>query len=102
MADITSSDLAAALQTLKSAGATCATGTAPQRLSGCPPQQLCTLQGTELCVQVPASAASSASGAVVGAPPAILSGVGLVLIGVAVGWMLRRPLPPKEAPVDRD
>ena len=88
MADVITSDPMAAMQVLRSAGAVCASGAMPLRLQSCPPQQLCSLQGLELCVR---AAAEAPPGAVVGAPVSLFSGLGLVLIGVAIGWMLRRP-----------
>lgn len=97
MAEVTGADPALMMQALRDAGATCATGVVPQRLQSCQPQYLCSLKGVELCVQ---AAGAPVPAPVVGGPPAMFSGVGLVLIGVAVGWMLRRPTGPRGAATD--
>lgn len=108
------------LQVLRSAGAQCGNGAPQEILKACPAQGFCKLPGGELCVYglsdatrmtqitasdwhallqaVPASGASAASsGAALGeagsplGPASMLgTGTGLLLIGVAIGWVLRR------------
>jgi hypothetical protein len=105
------------LQVLRSAGAQCGTGAAQDILKACPAASFCKLPGGELCVyglneamrmtQIsaaewqtvlrsvssagpPATASSAVSGGVMSPGLASLSGLGLVLIGVAIGWILRR------------
>jgi hypothetical protein len=105
------------LQVLRSGGAQCGAGAAQEILTACPAARFCKLPGGELCVYglneatrmtqisssewqtvlrsvaapaAPASAASTVSGGVMSPGLASLSGLGLVLIGVAIGWMLRR------------
>jgi hypothetical protein len=107
------------LQVLRSAGAQCASKAPQEILKSCPADRFCKLPGGEICVYgiadaprmtqftagdwqalaaatgVPGvgSAASSAGGAgsVVSPSVAAGSGLALVLLGVAVGWFLRRP-----------
>lgn len=104
------------LQVLRSAGAQCGTGAAQQILTACPAARFCKLPGGEVCIYglpeatrmtqitadewrsalqpvsgaASASASGAAAGGFVGPGSAFLSGLGLVLIGVALGWMLRR------------
>jgi hypothetical protein len=105
------------LQVLRSAGAQCGTGATQEILTACPAARFCKLPGGELCVyglneatrmtQIsagewqavlrsvalpgpPASSSSAVSGGVMSPGLASLSGLGLVLIGVAIGWVLRR------------
>jgi hypothetical protein len=105
------------LQVLRSAGAQCGAGAPQEILSTCSAARFCKLPGGELCVyglneaahmtQIsagewqavlhtaaspgsPASSSSAAPGGVMSPGLALLSGLGLVLIGVAIGWMLRR------------
>ena len=105
------------LQVLRSGGAQCGSGAAQEILTACPAARFCKLPGGELCVyglneatrmtQIsssewqavlrtvsspgpPASASSAVSGGAVSPALASMSGVGLVLIGVGIGWMLRR------------
>lgn len=107
------------LQVLQSAGAQCGTGAAPQILKACPPARFCKLPGGEICVYGIADAprmtqfgaadwkalavATKVPGVVAlpgdvvppgepGTPAmaALGSGVGLVAVGVAIGWWLRR------------
>jgi hypothetical protein len=109
------------LQVLKSAGAQCGAGAAQEILKTCPPARFCKLPGGEICVygipdaprmtqfgaadwralavatKVPGVASLPASTVTAGgaeAPAAVAalgSGVGLVAVGVAIGWWLRRP-----------
>jgi hypothetical protein len=99
----------ATLQILQSGGAQCGTGAPPQTLKDCPPQRLCTLPGGEICVYglpqaarmteisatdwraVIGQADAAASPPTTGPAMALASGIGLVLIGVAIGYYLRRP-----------
>lgn len=98
------------LQVLRSAGAQCGTGAPPAILTACPAERFCKLPGGEVCVYgladaarmtqltpgdwqalaqaVPATAAGSAPAAIPGPP--LAWGAGLLLLGVAVGWLLRR------------
>jgi hypothetical protein len=105
------------LQVLRSGGAQCGAGAAQEILTACPAARFCKLPGGELCVyglneaprmtQIsagewqavlrsvsspgpPSSASSAVSGGVMSPGLASLSGLGLVLIGVAIGWVLRR------------
>jgi len=101
------------LQVLQSAGAQCGTGAAPQILKACPPARFCKLPGGEVCIYGIAEApkmtqftaadwralavATKVPGVVAGVdgvvPPvaaAMGSGVGLLAIGVLVGWLMRR------------
>jgi len=104
------------LEVLRSAGAQCGAGAPQQILKSCPQARFCKLPGGEICVYglgdaaqmtqigaaewqtvlqavtaTPASAASAGGGAASLHPvPAMLSALGLVLIGVAVGWVLKR------------
>lgn len=77
------------LQLLRGAGAQCGTPAAPDGMKTCLAARHCVLNGSEVCVRALGDA---------GAPPAAMntglavgSGLGLVLIGVAIGWVLRRP-----------
>lgn len=77
------------LQLLKSAGAQCGGPAPPDGLKTCPAANHCKLAGGEVCVvglDGPGGANAYASPAV-----AVGSGLGLVLIGAAIGWTLRRP-----------
>lgn len=104
----------ATLQLLRDAGARC--GEVAQTLTACPAERLCKLPGGEICVYGVGEAArmtqfepadwqtlaglapsvrveapgASAPLAPVSPPAALASAVGLVLIGVAIGWMLKR------------
>lgn len=105
------------LQVLRSAGAQCGTGAPQEILTACPAERFCKLPGGEICVyglpeatrmtQItasdwqgliravsspapPASSSSTVSSGVMSPALASLSGLGLVLIGVAIGWILRR------------
>ena len=100
------------LQVLRSAGAQCGTGSPPAILTACPAERLCKLPGGEICVygladasrmtqlsqsdwqalvQAPAVAASAAGPtASLSVGPALAIGVSLVLLGVVIGWTLRR------------
>ena len=104
------------LQVLRSAGAQCGSGAGQEILKACPAERFCKLPGGEICVyglneatrmtQIspadwqgvlravsspsPASASSAVSSGVMSPALASLSGLGLVLIGVAIGWILRR------------
>ncbi|HEV7913161.1 MAG TPA: hypothetical protein VGP22_05305 [Albitalea sp.] len=107
----------ATLQVLRSAGAQCGVKAPQDILKDCPVERFCKLPGGEICVygiadaprmtqfgagdwQTLAAAVRAASAPAPGASAAALdpvaafaSGIGLVLAGVAVGWMLRRPHP---------
>ncbi len=101
------------LQVLQSAGAQCGTGAPQTILRACPAERFCALPGGEICVYGLADASRmtqltphdwqalvqsvAAPGAPVGAAPlpapgglALAYGVGLMLLGVAIGWILRR------------
>jgi hypothetical protein len=100
----------AALQLLRSAGATCGEAVPAQTLKGCPPASLCKLPAGELCVYglpdamrmtqvsaaewrevlVPGQSGATPPPSAMHPAVATASGVGLVLIGVAIGWILRR------------
>lgn len=76
------------LQLLQGAGAQCGAPAPPDGPRTCPAQRHCTLAGGELCVL----GLDAAAAPVAMASPAVAlgSGLGLVLIGVAIGWALRR------------
>jgi len=105
------------LQVLRSAGAQCGSGSSQEILKACPAERFCKLPGGEVCVyglnevtrmtqitaadwqgvlravsspSPPPGSSSAVSGGVMSPALASLSGLGLVLIGVAIGWMLRR------------
>jgi len=105
------------LQVLRSAGAQCGAGAAQDILKACPAERFCKLPGGEVCIyglpeiaqmtqigpsewqaalrlvtpSLPAApAASAASAQTPNAAVAVTSGVALLLIGVAIGWWLRR------------
>ena len=105
------------LQVLRSAGAKCGVQAPQEILKACPAERFCKLPGGELCVyglneatrmtQIDASewqavlrtvsqaapppaGPASAAGSAISPGIALFSGLGLVLIGVAIGWMLRR------------
>ena len=106
------------LQVLRSAGAQCGTGATQDILKACPAERFCKLPGGEVCIyglpdiaqmtqigpgewqaalrlvtpSLPAAPAASAaaSAQTPNAPAAVTSGVALLLVGVAVGWWLRR------------
>jgi hypothetical protein len=99
------------LQVLRSAGAHCGDGVPQEILGTCPAERFCKLPGGEICVYglddaprmtqigpsdwralLPAVTASSAPAT---SPPSasVLEwplGVGLLLVGAAIGWMARR------------
>ena len=95
------------LQVLRSAGAQCGSGAPQEILQACPAARFCKLPGGEICVygladaprmtQLTASdwqAVAQSVGAQ-GPPPrggveAAAIGLGLLQIGVALGWALRR------------
>ncbi|HEX6704978.1 MAG TPA: hypothetical protein VF169_09480 [Albitalea sp.] len=110
------------LQVLKSAGAQCGSFAPQDILKTCPAERFCKLPGGEVCIYgiadaprmtqftaadwhavalatrvlAPASPGSAASVSGAGAlhpMVATSSGVALVLLGVAIGWMLRRRPP---------
>lgn len=99
----------ATLQILQSGGAQCGAGAPSQALKDCPTQRLCALPGGEICVYglpqaarlteisatdwrgVIAQADAAASPPMSSPALALGSGIGLVLIGVAIGYYLRRP-----------
>lgn len=76
------------LQLLQAAGAQCGTPAAPDGPRTCPADAHCTLAGSSLCVR-PLDGAGAPS-AIASPGVALASGLGLVLIGVAIGWVLRR------------
>ena len=76
------------LQLLQSAGAQCGAAAPPDGLKTCPAAGHCTLAGGEICVR--SLDDGGASNALASPGMALASGLGLVLIGVAIGWMLRR------------
>ena len=105
------------LQVLRSAGAKCGTQAPQEILTACPAERFCKLPGGEICVyglneatrmtQIDASewqavlrsvsqtapappASAPGAGSAIHPGIALFSGIGLVLIGVAIGWMLRR------------
>lgn len=95
------------LQVLRSAGAQCGSGAAQEILQACPAARFCKLPGGEICVYGLADAprmtqitagdwqAVAQSVGAQGPPPrsgaeAAAIGLGLLLIGVALGWALRR------------
>jgi hypothetical protein len=103
------------LDVLRSAGAQCGTGAPQQILKTCPTARFCKLPGGEICVyglddaaqmtQIgpaewqavlravapsPASASAAGGGEALHPVPALFSALGLVLIGVLIGWVLRR------------
>ena len=106
------------LQVLRSAGAQCGANAPQDILTACPPERFCKLPGGEICVygiadaprmtqftagdwqalavSVQASApgveasGAPASAAALSPVAALTSAVGLLLAGVALGWMLRR------------
>lgn len=102
------------LQVLRSAGAQCGTGAPPTILKGCPAERFCKLPGGEICVYgladasrmtqltprdwqalvqaVPASGSAAGAGSAPAGSPgqALAFGVCLMLLGVVIGWMLRR------------
>jgi hypothetical protein len=107
------------LQVLQSAGARCARGAPQEILKACPPARFCKLPGGEVCIygiadaprmtqftaadwravavatKVPgwcvvARATSRPPAARLHPVAAMGSGIGLVAIGVAIGWLLHR------------
>lgn len=95
------------LQVLRSAGAQCGSGVPQEILQACPAARFCKLPGGEICVhgladaprmtQLSAAdwlAVARSVGAEAPAPrwgaEAAALGLGLLLIGVALGWALRR------------
>jgi len=105
------------LQVLRSAGAQCGAGASQDILKACPAERFCKLPGGEVCIyglpdiaqmtqispsewqaalrqvtpSLPAaSTASAASAQTPIAAVAVTSGVGLLLVGVVIGWWLRR------------
>jgi hypothetical protein len=103
------------LQVLRSAGAQCGTQATQEILKACPAERFCKLPGGEICVYglddaarmtqigasewqmvlhsvspAPPADPVSAAGSAINPGVALFSGLGLVVIGVAIGWMLRR------------
>ena len=76
------------LQMLRSAGARCGEPAPPDGPRTCPAASHCTLGATEVCVV--AMDVAGAPKALASPAVALSSGLGLVLIGVAIGWVLRR------------
>lgn len=102
MADLYTPQPEVALQLLRQQGANCATGSPPAALKSCTSGHWCTwpADGASrggVCLR----AMTEAPPPVPGAAPAVAvgSGLGILLIGVFIGWMLRRPAPaaPREA-----
>ena len=100
------------LQVLQSAGAQCGTGAKQDILKTCPPARFCKLPGGEVCIYGIAEApkmtqftaadwralavATKVPGVVAlgdGVVPTVAamgSGIGLIAIGVLIGWLMRR------------
>ena len=76
------------LQLLLNAGAQCGAAAPPEGLRTCPAAGHCTLAGGAICVR--GLDDGGPSNAMASPAAALGSGLGLVLIGVAIGWMLRR------------
>ena len=89
MTDLLTPQPETVLRLLKGAGAQCGTPAAPEGAKTCLAARHCLLNGSEVCVRglddADAPHAAMSPGLALG------SGLGLVLIGVAIGWMLRRP-----------
>ena len=106
------------LDVLRSAGAQCGAGASQDILKACPAERFCKLPGGEVCIyglpdiaqmtqispsewqaalrlvtpSLPVAPAASAAASAQAPNPAVAatSGVALLLVGVAVGWWLRR------------
>ena len=76
------------LRLLQSAGARCGVAAPPDGIKTCPAASHCTLSGGEVCVR--SLDATGPTSAIASPGVALGSGLGLVLVGVAMGWMLRR------------
>jgi len=76
------------LQLLQTAGAQCGAPAPPDGPRTCAAERHCTLGGGEMCVL--GLDAAGAPAAIASPGVALGSGLGLVLIGVAIGWVLRR------------
>ncbi len=76
------------MQLLQSAGAQCGVAAPPDGMKTCPAARHCRVAGGEICVIGLDDA--GASNPIASPAVALGSGLGLVLIGVAIGWMLRR------------
>jgi hypothetical protein len=93
MLELFSSSPDAALQMLRSSGANCGV---PQDVpKSCPAERYCKLPGGEVCVRAvnevtPAATDTAGTAPSIHPMAALGSGLGLVLIGVAIGWVLRR------------
>jgi hypothetical protein len=88
MIELSTSQPQKLLQSLQAANAQCGAPAAPDGLKTCPAERHCTLAGQSICVRGLDDA--GAPGALASPGLALGSGVGLVLIGVAIGWVLRR------------
>jgi hypothetical protein len=88
MIELSTSQPQTLMQLLQGAGAQCGAPAAPDGIKTCPGERHCALAGNSICVRGLADA--GAPGALASPGVALGSGVGLVLIGVAIGWVLRR------------
>jgi hypothetical protein len=88
MIELSTSQPQTLLQLLQQTGAQCGAPAAPDGLKSCPAERHCTIAGSSVCVRGLADA--GAPDAIASPGVAMGSGVGLVLIGVAIGWVLRR------------
>lgn len=88
MTDVLTRQPQTLLQLLQGAGAQCGVPAPPDGLKTCPADRHCTLAGGNVCVL--GLDDSGPSNALTSPGVALASGLGLVLIGVAIGWMLRR------------
>lgn len=88
MIELSTSQPQTLLQLLQKAGAQCGAPAAPDGLKSCPSERHCTIADNAVCVR--GLGDQGAPGALASPGVALGSGVGLVLIGVAIGWVLRR------------
>ena len=89
MTDLLTPQPETVLQLLKGVGAQCGVPAAPVGTKTCVTARHCVLNGGDVCFRGLDDA--GAPNAVMSPGLALGSGLGLVLIGVAIGWMLRRP-----------
>jgi hypothetical protein len=88
MTDVLTPQPQTLLQLLQAAGAQCGMAAPPDGIRTCPVAGHCRLAGGEICIRGVDD--SGASNALASPGLALGSGLGLVLIGVVIGWMLRR------------